>query len=41
MEPDTVPAHLLVLGGGYIGREFRQMFRRFDSRVTIVQLAAQ
>ncbi len=34
MELDTLPAHLLVLGGGYNGREFRQMFRRFGSRVT-------
>jgi pyruvate/2-oxoglutarate dehydrogenase complex dihydrolipoamide dehydrogenase (E3) component len=37
MELDTVPEHLLVLGGGYIGLEFGQMFRRFGSRVTIVQ----
>ena len=32
-----MPEHLLVLGGGYIGLEFGQMFRRFGSRVTIVQ----
>src|SRR6266446_3492272 len=37
MELDEVPEHLLVLGGGYIGLEFGQMFRRFGSRVTIVQ----
>ncbi|MFQ5864809.1 MAG: mercuric reductase [bacterium] len=37
MELDTVPKHLLVLGGGYIGLEFGQMFRRFGSAVTIVQ----
>lgn len=37
MELDTLPEHLLVLGGGYIGLEFGQMFRRFGSRVTIVQ----
>jgi pyruvate/2-oxoglutarate dehydrogenase complex dihydrolipoamide dehydrogenase (E3) component len=37
MELDAVPEHLLVLGGGYIGVEFGQMFRRFGSRVTIVQ----
>lgn len=36
MELDAVPEHLLVLGGGYIGVEFGQMFRRFGSRVTIV-----
>jgi pyruvate/2-oxoglutarate dehydrogenase complex dihydrolipoamide dehydrogenase (E3) component len=37
MELDVVPEHLLVLGGGYIGLEFGQMFRRFGSQVTIVQ----
>ncbi|NJN14860.1 MAG: mercuric reductase [Oscillochloris sp.] len=37
MELDQVPEHLLVLGGGYIGLEFGQMFQRFGSRVTIVQ----
>jgi pyruvate/2-oxoglutarate dehydrogenase complex dihydrolipoamide dehydrogenase (E3) component len=37
MELETVPEHLLVLGGGYVGLEFGQMFRRFGSRVTIVQ----
>jgi len=41
MELDHVPEHLLVLGGGYIGLEFAQMFRRFGSRVTIVQDGAQ
>jgi len=41
MEIDSVPEHLLVLGGGYIGLEFGQMFRRFGSRVTIVQSGAQ
>ncbi len=41
MELDQVPEHLLVLGGGYIGLEFGQMFRRFGSRVTIVQRGAQ
>jgi pyruvate/2-oxoglutarate dehydrogenase complex dihydrolipoamide dehydrogenase (E3) component len=41
MELDAVPEHLLVLGGGYIGLEFGQMFRRFGSRVTIVQSGAQ
>jgi pyruvate/2-oxoglutarate dehydrogenase complex dihydrolipoamide dehydrogenase (E3) component len=37
MELDVVPKHLLVLGGGYIGLEFGQMFRRFGGRVTVVQ----
>ena len=41
MELEAVPEHLLVLGGGYIGVEFGQMFRRFGSRVTIVQSGAQ
>jgi pyruvate/2-oxoglutarate dehydrogenase complex dihydrolipoamide dehydrogenase (E3) component len=37
MELDQVPKHLLIAGGGYIGLEFGQMFRRFGSQVTIVQ----
>jgi pyruvate/2-oxoglutarate dehydrogenase complex dihydrolipoamide dehydrogenase (E3) component len=41
MELDRVPEHLIVLGGGYIGLEFAQMFRRFGSRVTIVQRGPQ
>lgn len=41
MERDSLPEHLLVLGGGYIGLEFAQMFRRFGSRVTIVQSGPQ
>lgn len=36
MELRTLPEHLLVLGAGYIGMEFGQMFRRFGSRVTVV-----
>jgi len=40
MELDTVPEHLLVLGGGYIGLEFGQMFRRFGSQVTVIQRGA-
>jgi pyruvate/2-oxoglutarate dehydrogenase complex dihydrolipoamide dehydrogenase (E3) component len=36
MELDRAPEHLVVIGGGYIGLEFGQMFRRFGSRVTIV-----
>src|ERR1700720_378307 len=35
MELDEIPEHLIVLGGGYIGLEFGQMFRRFGSEVTI------
>src|SRR5215470_2968921 len=41
MELSAVPDHLLILGGGYIGLEFGQMFRRFGSRVTIVQSGNQ
>ena len=41
MDLTTVPAHLLVLGGGYIGLEFGQMFRRFGSEVTVIQGADQ
>ncbi len=39
MELDELPEHLIILGGGYIGLEFGQMFRRFGSEVTIVQRA--
>jgi len=41
MELDVLPDHLLILGGGYIGVEFGQLFRRLGSRVTIVQSASQ
>lgn len=41
MELGQVPDHLLVLGGGYIGLEFGQMFHRFGSEVTIVQRGDQ
>ena len=41
MELGRVPDHLLILGGGYIGLEFGQLFRRFGSRVTIVQSGEQ
>ena len=36
MELQVLPAHLVVLGGGYIGLEFSQMFRRFGARVTVI-----
>jgi pyruvate/2-oxoglutarate dehydrogenase complex dihydrolipoamide dehydrogenase (E3) component len=41
MQLTTVPDHLLILGGGYIGLEFGQMFRRFGSRVTILHTGNQ
>ncbi len=41
MELDAVPEHLLVLGGGYVGLEFGQLFRRFGSRVTIIHTRDQ
>jgi pyruvate/2-oxoglutarate dehydrogenase complex dihydrolipoamide dehydrogenase (E3) component len=34
---DTLPEHLVVVGGSYIGLEFAQMYRRFGSRVTVVE----
>jgi pyruvate/2-oxoglutarate dehydrogenase complex dihydrolipoamide dehydrogenase (E3) component len=41
MELERVPEHLLILGGGYVGLEFAQLFRRFGSRITIVQHGPQ
>jgi pyruvate/2-oxoglutarate dehydrogenase complex dihydrolipoamide dehydrogenase (E3) component len=41
MELAKVPPHLVVLGGGYVGLEFAQLFRRLGSRVTVVQRASQ
>lgn len=37
LELDVVPEHLIVLGGGYIGLEMAQAFRRFGSRVTVIE----
>jgi pyruvate/2-oxoglutarate dehydrogenase complex dihydrolipoamide dehydrogenase (E3) component len=39
LDLDTVPEHLIVVGGSYIGLEFAQMYRRFGSRVTVVEMA--
>src|SRR5499433_2226822 len=41
MELDAVPKHLLIVGGGYISIEFGQMFRRYGSQVTIIELGEQ
>jgi len=39
MDIDFLPGHLIIVGGSYVGLEFGQMFRRFGSRVTIVEMA--
>jgi len=39
MEVDFLPEHLIVVGGSYVGLEFGQMYRRFGSRVTIVEMS--
>ncbi len=41
MELAEVPEHLAIIGGGYVGVEFGQMFRRFGSRVTLLQHGRQ
>lgn len=38
MELGEVPEHLVVIGGGFVGLEFGQMFRRFGSRVTVLEV---
>jgi pyruvate/2-oxoglutarate dehydrogenase complex dihydrolipoamide dehydrogenase (E3) component len=37
LELDTLPRHLVVVGGSYIGLEFAQMFRRFGAQVTVIE----
>jgi pyruvate/2-oxoglutarate dehydrogenase complex dihydrolipoamide dehydrogenase (E3) component len=39
MEVDFLPPHLLVVGGSYVGLEFAQMYRRFGSEVTVIEMA--
>jgi pyruvate/2-oxoglutarate dehydrogenase complex dihydrolipoamide dehydrogenase (E3) component len=39
MDIDFLPGHLIIVGGSYIGLEFGQMFRRFGSEVTIIEMA--
>ena len=41
LELDRLPEHLVVLGGGYVGLEFAQAYRRFGSRVTILEQGPQ
>jgi dihydrolipoamide dehydrogenase len=41
LDLEELPDHLLILGGGYIGLEFGQMYRRFGSKVTIIERGAQ
>ena len=41
LDLEELPSHLIVIGGGYVGLEFAQMFRRFGSRVTIVERNAR
>src|SRR5580692_10367704 len=40
MDVDFLPRHLIIIGGGYIGLEFAQMYRRFGSEVTIIKRAS-
>jgi pyruvate/2-oxoglutarate dehydrogenase complex dihydrolipoamide dehydrogenase (E3) component len=39
MDIDFLPSHLIILGGSYIGLEFAQVYRRFGSEVTVIELA--
>lgn len=41
LDKESLPEHLIIIGGGYIGVEFSQVFRRFGSKVTVIQHAAQ
>ena len=41
MEVDFLPEHLIIVGGSYIGLEFAQMYRRFGSKVTVIEKASR
>src|ERR1039457_6808972 len=41
MDVDFLPAHLVIVGGSYIGLEFAQMYRRFGSEVTVVEMSSR
>src|SRR5262249_31995784 len=37
---DTLPEHLVIVGGSYVGLEFAQMYRRFGAKVTVIEMAS-
>jgi pyruvate/2-oxoglutarate dehydrogenase complex dihydrolipoamide dehydrogenase (E3) component len=41
LDLDVLPRHLIIVGGGYVGLEFGQIFRRFGSDVTIIEMASR
>src|ERR1700758_399880 len=41
MDVDFLPEHLVIIGGSYVGLEFGQMYRRFGSEVTIVEMKSR
>jgi pyruvate/2-oxoglutarate dehydrogenase complex dihydrolipoamide dehydrogenase (E3) component len=41
LDLETLPSHLIIIGGGYVGLEFAQAYRRFGSEVTVVQRGSQ
>ncbi len=41
LDKETLPKHLIIIGGGYIGIEYAQIFRRFGSEVTVINMAKQ
>jgi pyruvate/2-oxoglutarate dehydrogenase complex dihydrolipoamide dehydrogenase (E3) component len=41
LDLDTLPEHLIIIGGSYIGLEFAQIYRRFGSRVTVIEMQDQ
>ena len=41
MDIDFLPSHLMIVGGGYVGLEFGQMYRRFGSQVTVIEMKSR
>ncbi|MDW3095013.1 MAG: FAD-containing oxidoreductase [Gammaproteobacteria bacterium] len=39
MDVDTLPEHLIIVGGSYIGLEFAQIYKRFGSKVTVIEMS--